>query len=261
MVFFDVRWWPKGANFGVKMEFSDHKDQESVMNKDSEHAILIQAETEPIRIDLLKTAVIVVDMQNCFVRKGGYFDLVGHDISATQKIIGPCKEIITSVRGKGGRIIYLQMGCSPDLSDAAAADSPSFHKSGGLNLIRRRPEIRDKVYIYGTWGADIIEELKPHQEDIIVKKQRYDGFFGTNLDIILRTFGIRYLLFIGIATNVCVESTLRHAFFLDYFPILVSDAVSQMGNDITQQATILNVQSAFGWVTSSKNLLHAIGHN
>jgi len=230
------------------------------MNKNQEGTVLIQAETEPIKIDLLKSAVIVVDMQNCFVRKGGYFDLAGNDISAAQEIIEPCKHVITSMREKGSRIIYLQMGCSPDLSDSAAPDSPSSRKSRGLVLLKERPELRDKVYIYGTWGADIIEELKPHEEDIVVRKQRYDGFFGTNLDIILRTFGIRYLLFIGIATNVCVESTIRHAFFLDYFPILVSDAVSQMGSDITQQATILNVQSAFGWVTNSKDLLHAIGH-
>ncbi len=230
------------------------------MEKDRKHIVLLQAETEPIKIDLLKTAVIVVDMQNCFVRKGGYFDLAGHDISAAQKIIGPCKQVITSVRGNGGRVIYLQMGCSPDLSDAAATDSPSSRKSRGLVMIKQRPELRDKIYIYGTWGADIIEELKPLKEDIVVRKQRYDGFFGTNLDIILRALDIRYLLFVGVATNVCVESTIRHSFFLDYFPILVSDGVSQLGSDITQQATIFNVQSAFGWVTNSTNLLHALGH-
>ncbi len=230
------------------------------MNRGSEPAILIEAQPEPISIDLSSTAVIVVDMQNCFVRNGGYFDLAGHDISGIQNIIGPCRQIITSMRKKGGRIIYLQMGCSPDLSDVAPQDSPGFHKSGGLDLIKRRPDLRDKLYIYGTWGADIIEELKPHKKDIIVRKQRYDGFFRTNLDIILRRLGIRHLFFIGTATNICVESTLRHAFFLDYFPILVSDAVSQRGPSITQQATVLNVQSTFGWVTTSKDILYGIGH-
>ncbi len=230
------------------------------MNNDRKQTVSLQAETEPIKIDLLKTAVIVVDMQNCFVKEGGYFDLAGHDISAAQKIIGPCKQVITSVREKGGKIIYLQMGCSPDLSDAAASDSPSSRKSGGLVMIKERPEVRNKIYIYGTWGADIIEELKPLKEDIVVRKQRYDGFFGTNLDIILRAMGIRYLLFVGVATNVCVESTIRHSFFLDYFPILVSDGVSQMGPEIAQQATIFNVQSAFGWVTSSTSLLDAMDH-
>jgi ureidoacrylate peracid hydrolase len=88
-----------------------------------------------------------------------------------------------------------------------------------------------------------------------VKKQKYNGFIGTNLEIILQTFGIRYLTFIGTATNVCVESTLRHAFFLDYFPILVADAVSHAGSSITQQATIQNVKTHFGWVTTSESFM------
>jgi ureidoacrylate peracid hydrolase len=218
----------------------------------------IEAEPEPIRIDMSRTAILVVDMQNAFVRSGAYFDLAGYDISATESIIRPCQKIVTAAREKRVKIIYLQMGCSPDFSDKGAPDSPSAFKSSVLKLISQRPELKDKLYIYGTWGAEIIEELKPQRGDIVIKKQRYDGFIGTNLDLVLRTLGIKYLLFIGTATNICVESTLRHAFFLDYFPILVSDAVSQMGSKITQQATILNVQSTFGWVTNSKSLLTAM---
>jgi len=219
---------------------------------------LIDAEPEPIKVDLLKTAVIVVDMQNAFVSKGGYFDLIGTDISAAQRIVGPCKKIILGMRETGARIIYLQMGYNPDLSDTGPTDSPSFHKSGGLKLHRERPELKDKLYFYGTWGAEIIDALKPQQEDVVIKKQKYDGFIGTNLDIVLRTLRIKYLLFLGIATNVCVESTLRHAFFLDYSPILVSDAVSQKGPVVTQEATILNVRATFGWVTDSTRVMSAI---
>lgn len=222
------------------------------------HVLLIQAEPEPIKIDVLKTAVLVVDMQNAFVSKGGYFDLVGCDLSAVQKIIGPCKKIISIAREKGSRIIYLQMGCSPDLSDAGSPNSPNRLKSRGLKMIHQHPELKEKLYVYGTWGADIIQELEPQRGDILIKKQKYDGFIGTNLDIILRTYQLKYLLFIGIATNICVESTLRHAFFLDYFPILVSDAVSQRGPSQIQEATILNVQSTFGWVTTTESLLSAL---
>lgn len=222
--------------------------------------LTIKAEPESITLDLLKAALVVVDMQNAFVRKGGYFDLAGHDISATQKIIGSCQKLITALRQKGVKIIYFQMGYSADLSDKGPPDSPGALKSRVLHFINQHPEAKDKVYVYGTWGAEIIEELKPRQGDITIKKQRYDGFIGTNLDLTLRTLGIRYLIFIGTATNICVESTIRHAFFLDYFPILVSDAVSHMGPGITHQATLVNVQSTFGWVTTSDNLLHAIGH-
>jgi ureidoacrylate peracid hydrolase len=174
----------------------------------------ITAEPEPIQIDVLKTAVIVVDMQNAFVKRGGYFDLAGYDLSGVERIVGPCRKIITAARQKGAKIIYFQMGCSPDFSDRGPADSPYNLKAKGLRLIRERPEVKDKFYIYGLWGAEIIEELKPKSEDLVVKKQKYDGFIGTNLEIILSTFGIRYLIFVGTATNLCVESTL---FFLGLF--------------------------------------------
>jgi ureidoacrylate peracid hydrolase len=228
-----------------------------VVGKDGKY-VIIQAEPEAIEIDVLKTAVLVVDMQNAFVHRGGYFDLVGFDISVTERIIKPCQEIIHTAREKGIKVVYLQMGYSPDLSDSGGQDSPAWHKSQGLALMRQRPELKDKLHIYGTWGANIIEELEPQQDDIVIRKQKHDGFIGTNLDIVLRTYGIKYLVFIGTATNICVESTLRHAFFLQYFPILVSDAVSQIGPGLTQEATIFNVRFIFGWVTTSKKLLKAI---
>jgi ureidoacrylate peracid hydrolase len=220
--------------------------------------LTVQAEPEPLEIDLAKTAVIVVDMQNAFVSRGGYWELAGWDISAARKIIEPCREIVGAARQKGIKVIYLQMGCRPDLADIGSPDSPNRRKSKGLALLHQRPEIRDKIYIYGTWGADIIEELAPEPGEIVIQKQKYDGFIGTNLDIVLRTCGLKYLVFIGTATNICVESTLRHAFFLEYFPILVADAVGQLGPGKTQEATIFNVQSFFGWVTTSEKLLNAI---
>ena len=219
------------------------------------HITTIAAEPEPIRIDVLKTAVIVVDMQNAFVKRGGYFDLAGYDLAGVERIVGPCRRIIAAARQRGAKILFFQMGCSPDFSDRGPADSPYNLKAKGLRLIRERPEIKDKFYIYGMWGAEIIEELKPGPQDLVVRKQKYDGFMGTNLEIILSTYGIRYLVFIGTATNLCVESTLRHAFCLDYFPILISDAVSQAGPTITQEATILNVKSNFGWVTTSESFV------
>jgi ureidoacrylate peracid hydrolase len=228
------------------------------MNDQRNHMITIEAKPQPILIDLARSAVLVVDMQNAFVHRGGYFDLAGLDIAPIQRIIEPCREIVNLARTKGIRIIYLQMGCSPDLCDKGPPDSPSSIRSRVWPMMMQHPEWKDKFYLYGTWGAEIIEELKPHERDIIVKKQKHDGFIGTNLDIILRTLGAKYLFFVGIATNICVESTLRHAFSLDYFPVLVSDAVSPMGSNITQDATVLNVQSTFGWVAHTKDLLQAV---
>ena len=216
---------------------------------------ILKAEPKPIEIDFFKTALLVVDMQNAFVRRGGYLDLLGFDISVTEKIITPCRKIVNAARKKGVKIIYLQMACSADLLDIGNPNSPVSHKSRGLAFIEKHPEMKDRIYIHGTWGANIIEELKQQPGDIIIRKQKYDGFVGTDLHTVLKSNNIKYLIFIGTATNICVETTLRHAFSLNYFPILVSDAVSQLGPAITQEATIHNVRSTFGWVTTSQELL------
>jgi ureidoacrylate peracid hydrolase len=221
-------------------------------------SIVIQAEPEPVEIDVPGTAVIVVDMQNAFVSPGGYFDLSGHDISATGRIIKPCVEIVNKARQKGIKIIYLQMAYSPALTDNEKKYSPAWRKSKGLAFISQHPELKDKFQVAGTWGSSIIKELEPQPADVVVSKQKYDGFIGTSLDTILRAGNTRYLIFIGTATNICVESTLRHAFSLEYFSILVSDATSQIGPVAMQDATIANVLSNFGWVTTTEKLLKAL---
>jgi len=221
--------------------------------------IFLEADPEPIGIDFTKAGILVVDMQNAFASKGGYFDLMGTDLSPTERIIPCCRKIINAGRKKGLKIIYLQMGYSKYLSDRGSKDSPATLKSRVHRMLDGRPDLREKLFIYDTWGTEIIEELKPLETDIIVRKQRYDGFIGTNLDLILRTLGLKTLLFIGTATNICIESTLRHAFFLDYFSILISDAVSPAGDAAMQEATLRNVRSNFGWVATSSALLDALG--
>ena len=228
------------------------------MQGSENQGVMVEAEPEPIRIELSRTAMLVVDMQNAFVKPGGYLDVAGRDLSRTEQIVEPCRKILQAARGKGIKILYFQMGCSADQSDMGPVDSPGVRKSKALNWIRSRPELRDQLYVYGTWGAEIIPELAPQDGDIVLRKQKYDAFIGTNLDIILRTLKIKYLLFTGTATNICVDSTLRHAFFLDYFPVLVADAVSPLGPDLIQEAIILNVQSSFGWVTRSESLLKVL---
>jgi ureidoacrylate peracid hydrolase len=161
-------------------------------------------------------------MQNAFFGRGGYFDLLGYDVSAAQKIIESCKDIIHLARQKGTRIIFLQMDSALTCLIAEA----QIHPSG---TTRERPELKDKLQVYGTWGADIIDELKPQQGGKVIRNQKHDGFIGTNLDIILKTYDIRYLLFIGTATNTVFESTLMHSFFLDYFPNFVCDTARQKG--------------------------------
>jgi ureidoacrylate peracid hydrolase len=127
--------------------------------------------------------------------------------------------------------------------------------------MRARPELKGKLLVEGTWDFEIVADLKPRPGDVVVLKTRYSGFAGTTLDSVLRARGIRYLFFVGIATNVCVESTLRDAYFHEYWPVLVTDGTMQAGPPAAQDATIFNVESFFGWTLGADSLIDSLKGN
>lgn len=214
--------------------------------------------TQDIKVKPLKTALIVIDMQNAFASKGGMIDKLGLFSERNRKIIQPIQHLLKVARSVGVKIIYLRMVYRSDLSNAGGIESPNYWKETGIVAMRETPEFKGKFITEGTWDAEIIEELKPHSDDIIINKSRYSGFVNSELHTILQAYNIKYLIFVGIATNVCVESTIRDAYFHEYFPILVSDCVTPVGMDYIQEATIFNVQNFFGWVTTSENLIKSI---
>jgi ureidoacrylate peracid hydrolase len=224
----------------------------------SSTTVRLEARPEPLQIDLGRTALIVVDMQNAFVSKGGMFDLFGWDISACEGVIENHLRILDALRKRGAKVVFLKMSYEPDYSNSGGPDSPNWHKEVGLVMMRKNPAYWGKFVTRGGWDEEICEELKPRQGDIVVRKQRYSGFAGTNLDLILKTYNIKYCIYTGVATNVCVESTLRDGFFLDYWPILVTDAVHHAGPPVTKEATFWNVESLFGWTTTTDDLVTAL---
>jgi ureidoacrylate peracid hydrolase len=213
---------------------------------------------ETIEADPERSAVVVVDMQNAFASKGGMFDLSGLDISGAQSVIEVLKKVLAAARDAGIKVVYLQMGYDPEMTTSGGPDSPNSHKELALLLMKKRPELKGKVLTEGQWDWEVVEDLKPQPGDLVVNKTRYSGFCGTPLDSLLRTRGIKTLFFTGIATNVCVESTLRDAFFLDYWPVLLRDATMQAGPPLLQEATIRNVELALGWTLSSSQFVQTV---
>jgi ureidoacrylate peracid hydrolase len=220
--------------------------------------ITFPTKPEPREISPKHAAVMVVDMQNAFASKGGMFDLSGLDISGAQRVINVIAEVLGTARPAGMLVVYLQMGYDARLTTSGGPDSPNWHKELALRLMRKRPELKGKVLTEGQWDWEVVPELKPHSEDLVVNKTRYSGFYGTPLDSMLRTRGIRTLFFTGIATNVCVESTLRDAFFLDYWPVLLADATMQAGPPMLQEATVQNVENYLGWTLTSLEFKQAV---
>ncbi len=95
------------------------------------------------------------------------------------------------------------------------------------------------------------------EDEIVIEKRRFSAFAGTELDMMLKTFDIRYLVFTGVATNVCVESSLRDASHLEYLPILITDATAASPPS-RQESTIGNVKQGFGWVSNSDQMINAL---
>jgi ureidoacrylate peracid hydrolase len=226
----------------------------------------LDARPAPIDIDPARCAVIVIDMQNDFGSKGGMFDRAGIDISGIQRVVKPTAAVLAAARKAGIRIIYLKMGYRPDLSDLGAPDAPNRqrHLLMGVGQKVETPDGREgRILIRDTWGTDILPELTPGAQDVVLYKTRFSGFYRTDLDERLAQSGVRHLIVTGCTTTVCVDSTVRDAMFRDYLPVLLTDCMSEpIGDGLARsnhEATLLSAEILFGWVSDSARFLEAVG--
>ena len=228
---------------------------------DEAATITLPARPEALRLDPRETAVVVIDMQNAYASSGGYVDLAGFDIAGAAGTIGRIATVLETARGAGVQVMYLQNGWDADYIEAGGPGSPNWHKSNALKTMRARPELQGQLLAKGGWDYAIVDALAPHPGDIVLPKTRYSAFFNSALDSTLRSRGIRNIVFVGIATNVCVESTLRDGFHLEYFGVMLEDATHHLGPDFIQQATIYNVEKFFGWVSTVADFCGSFGQS
>ena len=231
----------------------------------SGRVVRIAARPEPISVDISKTAVIVVDMQNDFASRGGMFDRAGIDISMVQSAVGSTKRVLAAARDAGIKIIYLKMGYRPDLSDAGPPDSPNWLKHVPLRIgeaVRAPDGTESRILVRDTWNTDILSDLAPHADDIMIYKTRFSGFYQTDLDGILKRLGAKYLIVTGLSTSVCVESTIRDATFRDYSCVLLADCTGEpIGHNLPRsnhEASLLAIETLFGWVSGADAFLSAL---
>lgn len=222
-------------------------------------AVTLPARPEPIRLSADDTAVVVIDMQNAYASPGGYLDLAGFDISGAAAAIDQIAKVLDVARAAKMPVIYFQNGWDADYVEAGGPGSPNFHKSNALKTMRARPELAGQLLARGGWDYELVDALKPQPGDIQLHKTRYSAFFNSQLDSVLRARGVRNIVFVGIATNVCVESTLRDGFFLEYFGIMLEDATHQAGPAYLQHATVYNVETFFGWISTVADFCGALG--
>lgn len=161
-----------------------------------------------------ETAVVVVDMQNDFVKPGG--KLV---VPAAAKTIEPIRRLLEKARSKGVKVFYTQ--------DTHYEGDPEFAIWG--------EHVR-----HGTWGWRIVDELAPAGGDIVVMKTRYDGFYGTPLEDLLRVYGIKNVVIVGTVANICVLHTAGSAALRGYSVIVPEDGISAL-NDFDMQAALRQI--------------------
>ena len=225
----------------------------------------IDARPAPVRFNASETAVIVVDMQNDFGSPHGMFGRAGIDLTGIRATIEPTRQVLASARRIGMKIVYLKMAFRPDLSDAGAPDAPNWLKHLPMRAGDRvtAPDgSPSRVLIRDTWNTEILPELAPEPDDVVVYKHRFSGFFETRLDAVLKDWGIRNLVFTGCTTSVCVESTVKDAMFRDYHCLLLEDCTAEVIGDglprSNHDATLLMIQLLVGWVSDSATWLAAL---
>jgi ureidoacrylate peracid hydrolase len=231
--------------------------------------VKLETTTEPVSLDTARMAVLVVDMQNDFGSKGGMFDRAGIDLSAIWGAIAPTSRVLDAARRVGVPVVYLKMGYREDLSDLGPTGSPNRERHLNVFSVGAQVTAPDgrasRVLIRETWNTDVVDELKPHPSDLVIYKNRFSGFHGTELDGILRSRSVEWLIVTGVSTSVCVESTIRDAMFRDYSCVLLADCTAEpIGSDLPRtnhEASLLLIQALFGWVSSSTEFIRALDHS
>lgn len=190
----------------------------------------------------INPALIVIDVQNGFVSKGGSYDLLGMNILPYQELIPRIRQLIKTCRIAKIPIFYTQAIREPSGIDLLTHTHKILPRS-------REERIRKKtICVRGTWDAKIVDDIKPDDKnDHIIIKRRDSAFHNTEIEVWLRSIGVDTLVFCGIDTSICVESSLRDAFNIGYDVILISDATAS-SNKKHYESTIEHVKDYYGLV-------------
>ena len=194
--------------------------------------------------------LMVIDMQNGFVSKNGSYDKLGMNTSNYREIIPKLKELIDFCRTKDIPIFYTEA-----VKEASGIDV--LTKIHNFLPKSRQERLKFPICIRGTWDGVTIDELKPSEHDPIVIKRRDSAFQDTELRVWLQSEGINLLVFTGIDTSICVETSLRDGFNIGYDVVLISDATAS-GNKEHYKTTLERVKDYYGLVMNMERFKKAI---
>lgn len=205
---------------------------------------------------LSQLALVIIDMQRDFLEPGGFGEMLGNDVTQLGSIVPTLEELLDFCRQKGLTIIHTLEGHQPDLSDCP----PSERKRGKGSLTIGDEGPMGRILIRGEPGNTIIPELAPLAGEIVIPKPGKGAFYATELQAILQKRGITHLLFSGVTTEVCVQTTMREANDRGYECLLVEDCTASYFPEF-KQATLGMIRAQggiVGWTSSAQNVQKAL---
>ncbi len=221
--------------------------------------LALAAQPKPVTIDLARSGIVVVDMQNDFCHPDGWLASIGVDVAGARAPIAPLAALLPRMRAAGVPVVWVNWGTRPDRLNLSPALRHVYDPGArGAGLGDRLARTGAAVLQEGSWSAAIVDELDQAEGDIHVRKHRMSGFWDTPLDSILRNLRLDTLLFAGVNLDQCVLHTLADANFLGYDTILVEDCAATTNPDFCRDATLLNIRQIFGFTLHSSALLEGL---
>lgn len=216
----------------------------------------IAAEPFPFSLDKKRCALIVIDMQRDFIEPGGFGASLGNDVTQLQRIVPTVARLVGGFRDAGLPVVHTRECHRPDLSDCP----PAKRDRGEPSLRIGDPGPMGRVLIAGEPGADIVPELEPLPDEIVIDKPGKGAFYATGLGSILKAKGTTQLVFAGVTTEVCVQTTMREANDRGFECILATDATESYFPEFKKAAIeMIRAQGAIvGWTATTSQIIEAL---
>lgn len=221
----------------------------------------IAALPQHLTLNLARTALVVIDMQNDFCHSQGWLASIGVDVQPARQPIAPLQRLLPVLRQAEVPVLWLNWGNRPDRLNLSPSLLHVYNGNGtsiGLGDVlpgAPGPPEQARVLQALSWGAEVVSELVQEPGDIRIDKFRMSGFYDTPLDAILRNLDIQTLLFAGVNADQCVLATLMDANFLGYDCVLLEDCTATTSPEFCWQATLYNVRQCFGFTALSTEFL------
>ena len=202
---------------------------------------------------LAHTALVIIDMQRDFIEPGGFGETLGNDVSLLEAIVSTTQAVLHAWRAAGGLVVHTREAHQPDLSDC-----PPAKRNRGAPTLRIGDEgPMGRILVMGEPGNQIIDALAPVEGEIVIDKPGKGAFYATGLHEMLQARGITHLLFAGVTTEVCVQTTMREANDRGYDGLLLEDCTeSYFPAFKTAAVEMIRAQGAIvGWTAPSAALL------